>query len=299
MSGPLWLALLTSLASALPLRGGNAIAANLSLAQGRISRRRREAVRRNLAALRGGDSPSDGLTDEVFRNYGRFFFEFLRGPMNPDIQFDAENLEILDRALSRGRGAVLALPHTGNWEIAGCRLALRGHRVTSVAGVQLREEWMKEIRRRRAEAGIQIVSLSRQGIRALDATLQENGVVALHVDGDLFKSGVPVKIGDRTIEFPSGPAKLAARCGAALLFGYCEREGYGIQRGRVVKEIPLLDDSLESIHRATKELAGVFEETVRARSGQWLMFRDFFGEAPTAAAENASWRAQRFEEAAS
>lgn len=297
MSGPLWLALLTGLAHALPLREGSAFAANLSLAHGKIAPRRREMVRRNLAAFQQSVREKDA--DEVFKNYGRFFFEFLRGPENPDIHFEALNLELLDRALARGRGVVLALPHTGNWEIAGARLAMLGHHVTSVAGVQLREEWMAEIRRRRAKAGIHIVSLSREGIRAMEATLRDNGVVALHIDGDLFRKGVPVRIGGRTVEFPSGPAKLAARCGSALLFGYCTRVADGFQRGRVVKEIALSDASTQSVHRATAELACAFEEAVGERPLEWLMFRDFFGDAAAAPAESSTWRTARFEEAAS
>ncbi|HET9888303.1 MAG TPA: lysophospholipid acyltransferase family protein [bacterium] len=297
MSGPLWLATLTGLARAMPLGGGAALAGTLSLAHGRIARRRRDIVRRNLAEF--GRPVLEPDIDGVFRNYGRFFFEFLRGPENPDIRFDAENLELLDRALARGRGVVLALPHTGNWEIAGTRLARRGHRVTSVAGVQLREEWMQEIRRRRLEAGIHIVSVSREGVRAMEAALRDNGVVALHVDGDLFRKGVAVRIGGRTVEFPTGPAKLAARNGAALLFGYCERIDGGFQRGRVVKEIALSGTSPQSVQRATSELAQAFEEAVGERLHEWLMFRDFFGESPQEQAESSSWRAARFEEAAS
>jgi KDO2-lipid IV(A) lauroyltransferase len=254
-------------------------------------------VRRNLAVFRRSVREQD--VDGVFRNYGRFFFEFLRGPENPDIRFDAENLELLDRALARGRGVVLALPHTGNWEIAGTRLARRGHRVTSVAGVQLRQEWMQEIRRRRAEAGIHIVSFSREGIRAMETALRDNGVVALHVDGDLFRKGVAVRIGGRTVEFPTGPVKLAARSGAALLFGYCERVDGGFQRGRVVKEIALSGASPQSVQRATSELAQAFEEAVGERLHEWLMFRDFFGETSREQAKSSSWRAARFEEAAS
>jgi KDO2-lipid IV(A) lauroyltransferase len=267
------------------------------LVHGRIARDRRRIVRKNLAVFQRNVPERD--IDEVFRNYGRFFFEFLRGPENPDIRFEAENLEILDQALSRGRGAVLALPHTGNWEIAGSRLARRGQRVTSVAGVQLREEWMEEIRRRRAEAGIHIVSLGREGIRAMERALHENGIVALHIDGNVFRKGIPVRIGGRIVDFPTGPAKLAARCGSSLLFGYCERLADGSQRGRVVKEIALSDASAQSVHRATAELAQAFEETVRERFREWLMFRDFFGETKAALAESSAWSAPRFEEAVS
>ncbi len=45
--------------------------------------------------------------------------------------FDGE--ELLVDALARGRGVVLALPHSGNWDHAGAWLVLRGHPFTTVA----------------------------------------------------------------------------------------------------------------------------------------------------------------------
>jgi KDO2-lipid IV(A) lauroyltransferase len=139
----------------------------------------------------------------------------------------------------------------------------------------LHSTWMQEIVRRRAQAGIRIVSLTREGIRILEQALTRNEIVALHVDGDQFRRGINVNVAGRWIEFPTGPAKLAAKSGAALIFGYCTREG-GAQRGRVIKEIALADGSQESVRRATFELAALFEETIRTHSTEWTIFRDFF-----------------------
>jgi hypothetical protein len=66
-----------------------------------------------------------------------------------------------------------------------------------------------------------------------------------------------------------------------------------------VKEIALSDASPQSVQRATAELARAFEDAVADRSREWLIFRDFFAEAPAPAAESSTWPVARFEEAAS
>ena len=43
--------------------------------------------------------------------------------------------ELLYRALVRGRGAVIAAPHLGSWELAGLALARLGLEVHAVSGV--------------------------------------------------------------------------------------------------------------------------------------------------------------------
>ncbi len=276
MNGSLDLAAIRRLTRATPRALGTRAAAGIAVLLGRVRPERRRAIRANLAVL-DGDSPElDRLADEALANSGRLLFEMLRGPENDDVPFRIEGAEILDRALARGRGVVLALPHLGNWEIAGCRLAARGTKVTSVAGIQLLPSWAREIRRTRARAGVAIVSPTRAGLRALDAALSRGEIVALHVDGDQFRRGIPVSIAGHTVEFPTGPARLAARRGAPLLFGSCVRRPDGSQVGRVVREIPIDGASPAVVREATRELAALFEAAVLAHPGEWTMFRDFF-----------------------
>jgi KDO2-lipid IV(A) lauroyltransferase len=276
MNGPFALAALCGLARALPLRLGTELGGTLACFHARLSTERRRAARRNLAAILSDESKAARHADDAVRHYGRFLVELLRGPDDPSVRFEAKGLEILDAALARGRGIVLVIPHMGNWEIAGAALARRGTPVTSVAGVQLRPDWTREIRRRRARAGLTIVDASGEGLRLLGAAIQRNEIVALHVDGDRFRTGVPVSIAGRAACLPPGPARLAIRHGAALVFGVCVRMRDGRHVGRVVREIPLDSRDSGAVERATRELARLLEEAIREHPEQWIVFREMF-----------------------
>jgi phosphatidylinositol dimannoside acyltransferase len=108
-----------------------------------IRRRHGSSVRqleRNLRRVVGPEMPDAelrALVRDAMRSYGRYWLEFFR---LPDLRserilgrmlFTGE--DVLVDALARGRGAVLALPHSGNWDHAGAWLVLRGHPFTTVA----------------------------------------------------------------------------------------------------------------------------------------------------------------------
>jgi KDO2-lipid IV(A) lauroyltransferase len=229
----------------------------------------------NLRVLAGGSAPR-WTPDVVFRNYGRFLFEFLRGPDVPEIELAWEGRDVLDRALDRGRGVVLACLHTGNWEMAGTRLAQTGVRVNAVAGVQLTRGWTRELRRRQEAAGIRILPTTRDALRSMRERLARNEAISLLVDGDRYRGAITVPFGGRPAPLPIGPAKLAARTGAALVPCYCRRQADGSLRFRFLPEIPVASAEEADVRRATARLAGALGEVVREHGDQWLIFRRFF-----------------------
>ncbi len=273
MNGPIALAALCGLARALPLRAGTGLGGAVAAAHGRLSPGRKKSALQNLQLLLPERSGHDRIAEEAIRHYGRFLVELLRGPDDPRARFEGHGLHLLDAALARGKGVVLAIPHMGNWEIAGAALAARGAPVTSVAGVQLRPSWTRAIRLERRRAGLHIVDASAQGLRALGDALARNEIVALHVDGDRFRGGVPVSLRGQSVTLPGGPARLALRHGAALLFGVCTRRADGRHVGRVIREIPIAPDAPDAVRRATQDLARALEDAIRDHPEQWVVFR--------------------------
>ena len=74
----------------------------------------------------------------TFDSYGRYFYELFRLPSYEPQWIDDHFACHRDRARRgrrspRGSGAVLALPHLGNWDFAGAWLARQGYTVTVVA----------------------------------------------------------------------------------------------------------------------------------------------------------------------
>ncbi len=279
MPGPLLLQALTVAARALPLESGYRLADILSSGHRYLSPCRRRAVGRNVAVLREGRDGATPLVRSVFRNYGRFLFEFLRGPEVPEIPVRYERLEVLEAALARGRGAVVALLHTGNWEITGARLAATGARIHAVAATQLRSTWTEELRRRQEAAGIRILPPTHHSRREMVTLLARNEILALLVDGDVFHRGIVVPFCGRAVLLPAGPARLAATTGAALVPSYCLRRDDGVLEQRFLDEIPVSNRSAASVSAATRELSARLGEVLRAHPDQWMIFRDFFTQA--------------------
>ncbi|MGH3995745.1 MAG: phosphatidylinositol mannoside acyltransferase, partial [Pseudonocardiaceae bacterium] len=83
-----------------------------------------EQLRRNLARVRPSASASelDELVRAALRSYARYWCEAFRLPaMDHDVLRAAvgpriEGLSHVEAALDAGRGMILALPHSGNWD---------------------------------------------------------------------------------------------------------------------------------------------------------------------------------------
>jgi KDO2-lipid IV(A) lauroyltransferase len=96
-------------------------------------------------------------------------------------------------------------------------------------------------------------------------------MVALMVDGDVYRHGVTVDFFGRETRFPAGPGVLAQRTGALIVCGICERVGPG--RFRIVIE-PALDPArFESTAALNAAVAATTERHIREHLDQWCIFR--------------------------
>jgi KDO2-lipid IV(A) lauroyltransferase len=177
----------------------------------------------------------------------------------------------IDAALAAGRGLILTTMHSGNWELAGLLLASRGYPVTTVAGTQLREGWSNEIKAFKARYGIEVVSPER-GMRQLYRSLQSNGIVVLHIDGDVFSGGIEASLLGRIVTVPRGPAHLSRVLGAPSAFAYCRRTADGLLEVRVeTPHTPPRSDVGE--RELTRLHVARLEKCVLEEPGQWCIFR--------------------------
>jgi KDO2-lipid IV(A) lauroyltransferase len=107
------------------------------------ARRRGKGVERlagNLRRVVGPDLPrgtSDALVRRAVRSYARYWQEVFRLPAYSREQlrhrFHLYGWETLGHDVEAGTGAVVALPHGGNWDAAGAWVAAQGWPITTVA----------------------------------------------------------------------------------------------------------------------------------------------------------------------
>jgi len=247
------------------------------------STHRRDQVARNLERVAGA-APLDSdaqrrAVDAVFDYYARYWYELFRLPYEDldqlEDRVDCEGFEHLEAAARHHRGMVLALPHLGNWDLAGAWLARRGYRVTAVAEPVDPPELFDWFVATRAKIGIEAVPLGPDAGSVVLRHLREERVVCLVCDRDITGDGVEVTFfGERT-HLPGGPATLALRTGAPLLpVGLSFLPG-ARHRIRILPPLPtdrqgrLRDD----VTRVTQQLAGVFEDLIGATPEQWLMMQ--------------------------
>ncbi|SDD09280.1 KDO2-lipid IV(A) lauroyltransferase [Geodermatophilus telluris] len=200
-------------------------------AAGREGRKVRQ-LRANLRVATGGkldDEELDALTVRAVRSYARYWQEAFRLPRLPRERIVADTassgVEHFERARDQGRGVVVALPHSGNWDAAGVWLVdWLGGPFTTVAERLRPESLYQRFLDYRRSLGIEVLPLT-GGARPSSAVLREwldgGGFTCLLVDRDLGSGGVSVDLFSRRATMPGGPALLAARTGAALHPAIC------------------------------------------------------------------------------
>ncbi len=265
------------MACALPRRStvplAEALASGLSVLPASAGNRR--LVARHQSRARGvaldGRARRQAVR-EAFASYGRYWMESLRLPhmaaADVDAGFSIEGLEHIRAALDAGRGAILALPHVGGWEVGGSWFVRQGFPLTVVVEALRPPElfaWFTALRR---SQGFTVIPLTRSAGLSVVRALRANQIVALVSDRDLAGGGVEVDFfGERTT-LPAGPATLAKRFGAPLLPTAVYFRGRG--HHAVVRPPVPLDGDVPGV---TQTLADELEDLIRAAPAQWHLFQ--------------------------
>lgn len=215
----------------------------------------------------------------AFANYGRMLADFLLiGSLEPEevrTLISITGREHLGAALTLGRGAILALPHMGSWDFAGAMAGIWGYRIAAVAETfpgSLNDVVVET----RSLHGLEIIPLGRSAIRAINAVLDENGMVALLCDLP-HGPGVQVRLLGRRATVPSGPGAIACRRGVPILPVYSRRSESGGYHLHVDPPIQPPETrrcrGKEAVAEVMQQVMERFEVFIRAHPDQWYAFR--------------------------
>jgi KDO2-lipid IV(A) lauroyltransferase len=271
---------LTSLIAGIPLRLGYFLADSLTEVHLRLFPSRRHAALANLAVIlpRADRRARMRTVRSMMRSYNRMMFEFFRLPHVTRAELfravEVQGREHLEQAAAR---VIITCCHVGNWELGAVMVAHWGHVVHAVAGVQIARWLTPAVREAKTELAIHTIS-AEDGFRSILRALEHNEMVALMVDGDVYRHGVTVDFFGRETRFPAGPGVLAQRTGALIVCGVCERVSPG--RFRIVVE-PALDPArFESAAALNAAVAATTERHIRERLDQWCIFRPLWEGVP-------------------
>ncbi|MGY1642809.1 phosphatidylinositol mannoside acyltransferase [Geodermatophilus sp. SYSU D00703] len=249
-------------------------------------------LRANLRVATGGRLPEaelDALTTRAVRSYARYWQEAFRLPRLSTHRIVADSVmlgrEHLERARADGRGLVLALPHSGNWDAAGVWLVdfLDGPFMT-VAERLKPETLYRRFLAYRESLGMRVIPLTggpRPGSTVLREWLAGGGWVCLLVDRDLGQGGVPVEFFGRTASMPGGPAVLAAQTGAALHPVVCSFTERG-WRVDVRPEVPVDGPGRlrDRVATAMQGVADAFTERIALHPEDWHVLGRIWSDVP-------------------
>jgi phosphatidylinositol dimannoside acyltransferase len=238
-----------------------------------------DQLRKNLARVIGV-APKDvpgSLMRASLSSYARYWREAFRLPtmdhhaIGQQLAETVAGQEHVDAALANGRGAVMALPHSGNWDMAGVWFVQQYGRFTTVAERLKPESLYLRFIDYRESLGFEVIPLSggeQPPFPLLSQRLVDNKLVCLMAERDLSRTGVQVDFFGEPTRMPAGPAKLAITTGAALLPVHCWYDD-----DSRVEFYPPMDCSSGDVGVVTQALADVFARNIAEHPADWHMLQ--------------------------
>lgn len=239
-----------------------------------------EQLRKNLARVLGVTPAQvpDGLIRASVASYARYWREAFRLP-SMDLEKQGELLdphwagkEHIAAALDTGRGAILALPHSGNWDMAGVWLVWKHGTFTTVNERLKPESLYNRFIAYRESLGFEMLPLTggeRPPFEVLSERLRENRAVCLMAERDLSRNGVQVDFFGEPTRMPAGSAKLSIETGADLLAVHCWYTTHGWK----FSASEPLDTSSGDVAAITQKLADHFARNIAAHPADWHMMQ--------------------------
>ena len=176
---------------------------------------------------------------------------------------------------------VFALPHMGNYDLAGAWVIAKGAgSITTVAERVKPESVYDRFVAFREGLGVEVLPASggtSSAFGVLAQRLRAGKLVCLVCDRDVTGGGMEVEFFGEKARMMGGPAALAVQTGAALMAVILWFEGgdWGVE---VHEEIPVPagGDSKQKAAAMMQEVARLFEAGIRAHPQDWHMLQRVF-----------------------
>ena len=175
---------------------------------------------------------------------------------------------------SGGRGVVLALPHCGNWDLAGSMCCLSGLPIFSVAGKQRNPYINDLINKSRSGHGMAMIERGGGALRQILARLSAGEMFAILPDSRSFAPDLSVPFLGGEANVARGMAAFAWQAKAPIQPLVIRRVGW--TRFRIETFPELLPDFTASkddeIRRLTLAVFAIFDREIRKTPEQWFWY---------------------------
>ena len=263
--------------SRLPARMAHGLAAVGGNIQWALRPERRRALAANLCHALGA-APTDRSVQRAVRgvmiNEAHAAADLLWAIGKPREFLDTvvyENWQLVDAAVSEGRGLILAGTHLGGWEVA---TAIPGEKIAVPTSVIVADNWIAwAIEHVRAGVGLRVMYRQAAALRSVRRLQSGEAVLLLGDNSQLAGHTHRVRFLDSDMEMAAGVAALARLAGSPIIsFTVLP---LGPRRWKATMDPPIeppLPEAGRAGERAVlQELADRWSGAIRANPEHWAM----------------------------
>jgi len=189
------------------------------------------------------------------------------------------NEEYLTGPMQRGEGVIVALPHAGNWDLAGAYFASKGLPLVTVAERLKPEALFERFLEHRQSLGMEVLPLDNRAMGTLIQRARAKKLIALVADRDLSSSGVRVAFFGSEARMPAGPALLAIRTGVPLVTAFVSYTVTGIHIDFKKILVPMDGSEQDKLAIVVQSCADNFALGIAEHPEDWHMLQQIWTDA--------------------
>jgi phosphatidylinositol dimannoside acyltransferase len=219
----------------------------------------------------------ENLVSRAFDSYLRYWCDTFRiqdwSTQRMQETVTLTNGHLLIDPMRSGRGVVIALPHSGNWDHAGAYFCSIGIPLVTVAERLKPEALFQRFLEYRNSMGFEVLSLDSRSFVTLMKRAREKRLIALVADRDLSRAGVDVEFFGYPSRMPAGPALLAVKTGIPLVVAHVSYTSTGIHINFTEVSIPETGDESEKVSKVVQACADLFARGIAEHPEDWHMLQ--------------------------
>jgi phosphatidylinositol dimannoside acyltransferase len=219
----------------------------------------------------------ENLVSSAFDSYLRYWCDTFRiqdwSTQRMQETVTLTNGHLLIDPMRSGRGVVIALPHSGNWDHAGAYFCSIGIPLVTVAERLKPEALFQRFLEYRNSMGFEVLSLDSRSFLTLMKRAREKRLIALVADRDLSRAGVDVEFFGYPSRMPAGPALLAVKTGIPLVVAHVSYTSTGIHINFSEVSVPETGDESEKVSKVVQACADLFARGIAEHPEDWHMLQ--------------------------
>lgn len=274
--------LMAALLNALPYRLALAAVWPLAFFAFHVVRFRRAEAMRRIREVFGPDLPARQIRHIAWISMRNTAFNIVEMMRAPEIGLDwidrhipgfSQEIPIVKTLVEKHGGAVITVPHMGNWDLAGWACDRHGIKMFSVAAKQknpLVNDWINQQR----ESGMTVLERGSGTLKSIIKLLRTGNVLAILPDVRVYTPDLEIPFLGGIANFGRGMAMFAITAKVPIFPAIFWREGWTQHCFKHMPPIfpnPALDKAQDA-RRITEEVIALVDEAIRQAPEQWFWY---------------------------